>query len=57
MGRDPWVDALHGQQDADFLSLLDGAAVLDGFDVKHLNAESWQEGGEKRRNCCSYAVV
>lgn len=41
MGYDPSVDALHGQQDADFLPLLDGASVLDGFDVKHLNAESW----------------
>lgn len=40
MGCNSSVDPLHGQQDADFLSLLDGAAVLDGFDVKHLNAES-----------------
>lgn len=41
MGCNSLVDPLHGQQDADFLSLPDGAAVLDWFDVKHLNAESW----------------
>ena len=41
MGHNSSVDPSRGQQDADFLSLLDGgAAVLDGFDVKHLNAES-----------------
>lgn len=48
MGRNSSVDPLHGQQDADFLALLDGAAVLDRFDVKHFNAESCYQGREKR---------
>lgn len=40
MGCNSSVDPLHGQQDADFLSLIDGATVLDRLDIKHLNAES-----------------